>query len=461
MTYVNTDNMKTNEADNDIVKLISALNNLSITEPSIDSLTANEYIEIDNNLVNTELPTDNKLIEEILLTEEVLHLTQVDIEDSSEEEETSIFVKMQQNKPLVYGLNLTSKKSSAQPPKLKRASIFDEDDDQDSNRITDVRKNGSKSYMKVVNEQILSSSSISQSVQEQYKEALEEDPTAFAYDEVYDDMKSAERKRLEEIKGKDKGRIKKPKYVDSLLKAAEIRQRDYIRAQERKVQKEREAEGGEFEGMETFVTPAYKAQQEELRKAEEEERLREEKNAAGAKDMTSFYRKLLDQTSSSKTAAIEASRSKRSKSDTIEDDSTDQQPKTDKELADQARAAGKMVILNDDEQIVDKRQLLSAGLNVVKKKTSISRSSDNLSRNRSYNDSKRYDNKYNSKNSDEMRRRERQSRELENQILETQRKRMEEEKHKEQELLSKLERKNDDKAISDARARYLSRKKKD
>ncbi|CAG8619815.1 11877_t:CDS:1, partial [Acaulospora morrowiae] len=63
-------------------------------------------------------------------------------------------------------------------------------------------------------------------------------------------------------------------------------------------------------------------------------------------------------------------------------------------------------------------------------------------------------------NNDEMRRRERQSRELENQILETQKKRMEEEKLKEQELLSKLERKNDDKAISDARARYVSRKKK-
>ncbi|CAG8722842.1 9923_t:CDS:2, partial [Acaulospora morrowiae] len=53
--------------------------------------------------------------------------------------------------------------------------------------------------------------------------ALEEDPTAFAYDEVYDDMKSAERKRLEETKGKDKGCNKKPKYVDSLLKAAKIR----------------------------------------------------------------------------------------------------------------------------------------------------------------------------------------------------------------------------------------------
>ncbi|CAG8495333.1 7680_t:CDS:2, partial [Acaulospora morrowiae] len=145
--------------------------------------------------------------------------------------------------------------------------------------------------------------------------------------------------------------------------------------------------------------------------------------------------KLLDQTSSSKTAAIEASRSKKSKSDAIEDDSNDQQPKTDKELTDQARATGKMVMLNDDEQIVDKRQLLSAGLNVIKKKASISRSSDDLSRNR-------------------------QRRELENQILEAQRKRMEEEKLKEQDLLSKLEIKNDDKAISDARARYLSRKKK-
>ncbi|CAG8519649.1 18678_t:CDS:2 [Acaulospora morrowiae] len=175
---------------------------------------------------------------------------------------------------MVYGLNLTSKNSSAQPPKLKRALIFDEADDQDSNGITD----------------------------EQYKEALEEVPTAFAYDEVYDDMKSAERKRLE-IKGKDKGCNKKPKYVDSLLKAAEIRQRDYIRAQKRKYY---------------LIVNRYKAQQEKLRKAEEEERLR-------------------DQTSSSKTAAIEASRSKKSKSAAIEDDSTDQQPKTDRELADQAK----------------------------------------------------------------------------------------------------------------------------
>ncbi|CAG8563300.1 14811_t:CDS:2 [Acaulospora colombiana] len=398
---------------------------------------------------------------------------------------------MQQNKPLVYGLNLNSKRSSGQLTKPKRAAIFTEDDNQDSNDPIENTKSNSRSYTRTVNAQILSSSSISQSVREQYKEALEEDPTVFAYDEVYDDMKSVERNRLEEIKGKNE-RSKKPKYVDSLLKAAEIRQRDYIRAQERKVQKEREAEGDEFEGKETFVTLAYKAQQEELKKAEEEDRLRGEKkriaynfelvyrmqhlhlqmfieteDAAGAKDMTPFYRKLLEQTSLSKTAAIEASRSssKRSASEIDRDDSNSQQPKTDKELADQARASGKIVILNDDEQIVDKRQLLSAGLNVTKKKGSMSRSSgkDNSSYNRSYKyrDGGRYDDKYDSKNSEERRRRERQSQELERQIIETQQKNLEEERRKEMELLSKLSRKNDEKAISDAKARYLARKKKE
>ncbi|CAG8672506.1 16720_t:CDS:2, partial [Acaulospora morrowiae] len=94
MTHANTDNMKTDEADNNIVELILALDSLSIAEPSIDNLTANEYIEINNNLVSAEFSTDDKLVEEILLAEGVLHLIQVDMKDSSKEEETSIFVKV-------------------------------------------------------------------------------------------------------------------------------------------------------------------------------------------------------------------------------------------------------------------------------------------------------------------------------------------------------------------------------
>ena len=44
---------------------------------------------------------------------------------------------------------------------------------------------------------------------------------------------------------------------------------------ERKVQKERETEGDTFNDKESFVTPAYRAKLAELKKLEEEERLRE------------------------------------------------------------------------------------------------------------------------------------------------------------------------------------------
>ena len=63
--------------------------------------------------------------------------------------------------------------------------------------------------------------------------------------------------------------------MDKLLASAEVRKRDFLIAQERKYKKERETEGEEFAGKEKFVTSAYKRQQEELRKAEEEEKLRE------------------------------------------------------------------------------------------------------------------------------------------------------------------------------------------
>ena len=63
--------------------------------------------------------------------------------------------------------------------------------------------------------------------------------------------------------------------MDKLLASAEVRKRDYLISQERKYKKEREEEGEEFAEKEKFVTGAYKRQQEEMRKAEEEERLRE------------------------------------------------------------------------------------------------------------------------------------------------------------------------------------------
>jgi len=58
------------------------------------------------------------------------------------------------------------------------------------------------------------------------------------------------------------------------LESAATRKLDYIRAEEKMIQREREAEGDEFADKEAFVTQAYKDQMAEVRRAEEEEKRR-------------------------------------------------------------------------------------------------------------------------------------------------------------------------------------------
>lgn len=96
--------------------------------------------------------------------------------------------------------------------------------------------------------------------------ALEEDPTVYQYDEVYDEISA----KKQEEKAK-KSQDKKPKYIESLLKTAERRKIENERRVERQVQKEREAEGEMFKDKEAFVTSSYRKKLEELKKIEEEE----------------------------------------------------------------------------------------------------------------------------------------------------------------------------------------------
>lgn len=104
-------------------------------------------------------------------------------------------------------------------------------------------------------------------------EALALDSSAFQYDEVYDNIKAAERK-VEQAKKEDTSE-RKSKYMESFLESARRRKMDALHAEEKMMQIEREKEGGEFDDKEKFVTSAYKAQMEEVRKAEEEERKKE------------------------------------------------------------------------------------------------------------------------------------------------------------------------------------------
>lgn len=66
-----------------------------------------------------------------------------------------------------------------------------------------------------------------------------------------------------------------PKYMKNLLDSAATRRLDHLRAEEKLMQREREAEGDEFADKEKFVTQAYKDQMAEVRRAEAEEKARE------------------------------------------------------------------------------------------------------------------------------------------------------------------------------------------
>jgi len=141
------------------------------------------------------------------------------------------------------------------------------------------------------------------------------------------------------------------------------------------IQREREMEGDEFKDKEAFVTQAYKDQMEEVRKAEEEEKQREEeeknKNKGQSTGMVHFYRQLLEQSEKEHeetVAAVSAEKTQKVAGPTMPNltisKPADYVPKSDLELAKLASAEGKNVELNDDNQIVDKRELLSAGLNL-------------------------------------------------------------------------------------------------
>ncbi|KAG5915772.1 hypothetical protein E4U42_007917 [Claviceps africana] len=206
--------------------------------------------------------------------------------------------------------------------------------------------------------------------------ATELDASVYEYDAVYDSLKP----KKKEVATEDVER--KPKYMKSLLQAAEVRKRDALIAEEKKIAREREAEGDEFADKEKFVTEAYRKQQEENKRLEEEEKRREEEEARrneGA-GMSAFYKKLLDRDEARHTEILKAAAEKTKLGPATDDGQHgqgDEEPDVEKSEADLARELnerGASVAVNEDGQVVDKRQLLRGGLNVsVKKKEEVKR----------------------------------------------------------------------------------------
>jgi hypothetical protein len=181
---------------------------------------------------------------------------------------------------------LLAKAKTPQPavPKAKQPIRFDDDDDDDETAKLPV---ASSSRPKPISKpkinlsldgpppgtHVKQGTTMSRAEKRLQSEALAIDSTAFQYDEVYDNLKAAERK-VEAAKKEESGK-RESKYMHSFLESAKRRNMDKLHAEEKMMQIEREKEGGEFDDKEKFVTSAYKAQMEEVRRAEEEERVKE------------------------------------------------------------------------------------------------------------------------------------------------------------------------------------------
>lgn len=125
-------------------------------------------------------------------------------------------------------------------------------------------------------------------VDEQYKKALEEDPSVFDYDGVYDDMKA----KIVQPKAQDREQ-RQPKYIQVLMEKAKRREREHEIVYERKLAKERTKEDHLYADKDKFVTSAYKRKLAQQARWMEEERLRElreERDDVTKKsDITDFY----------------------------------------------------------------------------------------------------------------------------------------------------------------------------
>lgn len=207
-------------------------------------------------------------------------------------------------------------------------------------------------------------SASTQEAERRAKEAVDVDASIYDYDAAYDALhaKSAAKKTAE----REDALERRPKYMDHLFESAELRKQDQLRARDKLLQREREAEGDEFADKDKFVTGAYKAQQEEARKAEEEEKKRQEAEDEKRRKfgMQGFHKQMLIKEEKRHQEAMEAAAQLAKQGVKLDDEPKE---KTDAEIAKELQEQGRNITLNEEGQIADKRQLLSAGLNVVAK----------------------------------------------------------------------------------------------
>lgn len=209
-----------------------------------------------------------------------------------------------------------------------------------------------------------------------YAADLEADPSIYDYDAAYDSFKAAKKFSSAKDESAAGGGEKRPRYFDALQRAADVRERDRQIAEERRLQRERAAEGDEFKDKEKFVTEAYRKQQEANKRLQEEEERREEEERKRNKGrgMAEFYKGMLERGEREHEMLVKAAEEGKGRLDgggekgVKGEEEEEEEKKSAAERAREINALGGNVLVNEEGEVVDKRQLLKGGLNVAPKK---------------------------------------------------------------------------------------------
>jgi coiled-coil domain-containing protein 55 len=377
---------------------------------------------------------------------------------------------------LSYGLNITKKSTGSKPAPSKRKPVFGEEDSEDEDlteagieKVEEIGEFSSKnrsSKPSILGQSGLRTKTSSKKApismygdlsssftSKKHAETAEDiDASIYDYDGVYDSLKPKKKTTVED-------REKKPKYMSNLIAAAAVRKRDATIAEEKKLAREREAEGEEFADKEKFVTSAYKKQQEENRRLEEEERLREEQEQKKNKGsgMTNFYKNMLER-GEQKHAEVMQAAAERAKLGPVDDEPTEELPKSEAELAKEINSLKDGAIaINDEGQVVDKRQLLKGGLNIVPKpKGSVSTATTKEART-AFEQGGR--GTHIGAGGSKQAMRERQSRMMEAQLEQATKRALEEEEDERQKVERAAKSRKTESEIMGAKERYLARKR--
>lgn len=195
--------------------------------------------------------------------------------------------------------------------------------------------------------------------------------------------------------------------------------------------------------------------------AEEEKK----KNKGMGTGMAHFYRKLLEESEQQHEQTVAATEAKPQIGPQGGPNLTitkppDFTPKSDVELARIARGQGKEVELNDDNQIVDKRELLSAGLNLSAPNTrKLGLHLSNKNKDSSAENVETHRAVGTAASRKEIN--ERRAREIQRQMEEEKRRLQSEKERQEQESVNRVvSKRNNEETVKSARERYLERKRR-